>query len=60
MNDFQKDYLMKRQDYGLLYPYVIEETVTDISYGIFAFSVSTIQGHTGCPPKHIYRLVTTN
>ncbi len=32
MNDFQKDYLMKRQDYGLLYPYVIEETVTDINW----------------------------
>lgn len=32
MNDFQKDYLLKRQDYGLLYPYVIEETVTDINW----------------------------
>ena len=28
MNEFQKDYLLKRQDYGVLYPYVMEETVT--------------------------------
>ncbi len=32
MNDFQKNYLLKRQDYGLLYPYVKEETVTDINW----------------------------
>ena len=30
MNEFQKDYLLKRQDYGVLYPYVMEETVTDM------------------------------
>ena len=32
MNEFQKKYLLKRQDYGLLYPYLIEETVTDINW----------------------------
>ncbi len=32
MNDFQKNYLLKRQDYGLLYPYVKEEAVTDINW----------------------------
>lgn len=32
MNEFQKSYLLKRQDYGLLYPYLIEETVTDINW----------------------------
>lgn len=32
MNEFQKKYLLKRQDYGLLYPYLIEEMVTDINW----------------------------
>ena len=32
MNDFQKKYLLKRQDFGLLYPYLIEETVTDLNW----------------------------
>ena len=32
MNEFQKDYLLKRQDYGVLYPYVMEEPVTDIQW----------------------------
>lgn len=32
MNEFQKNYLLKRQDYGLLYPYLIEEMVTDINW----------------------------
>lgn len=32
MNEFQKRYLLKRQDYGLLYPYLIEEMVTDINW----------------------------
>lgn len=32
VNDFQKKYLLKRQDYGVLYPYVIEENVTDINW----------------------------
>lgn len=32
MNDFQKKYLLKRQDYGILYPYIIEEQVTDINW----------------------------
>lgn len=32
MNEFQKDYLLKRQDYGVLYPYVMEDTVTDINW----------------------------
>lgn len=31
-NEFQKQYLLKRQDYGLLYPYVITESVTDINW----------------------------
>jgi pilus assembly protein CpaF len=32
MNDFQKKYLLKRQDYGILYPFIIEEQVTDINW----------------------------
>lgn len=32
MNDFQKKYLLKRQDFGILYPYLIEENVTDINW----------------------------
>lgn len=32
MNEFQKKFLLKRQDYGLLYSYLIEETVTDINW----------------------------
>ncbi len=32
MNDFQRKYLLKRQDYGILYPYIIEEKVTDINW----------------------------
>lgn len=32
MNDFQKKYLLKRQDYGVLYQYVIEERITDINW----------------------------
>lgn len=32
MNDFQKKFLLKRQDYGLLYPYLVEELVTDIDW----------------------------
>lgn len=31
-NEFQKQYLLKRQDYGLLYPYVVTESVTDINW----------------------------
>jgi pilus assembly protein CpaF len=31
-NDFQKKYMLKRQDYGILYPYIVEETVTDINW----------------------------
>ena len=32
VRDFQKQYLLKRQDYGLLYPYVVSEQVTDINW----------------------------
>ncbi|MBO5487017.1 MAG: CpaF family protein [Eubacterium sp.] len=32
MNEFQKRYLLKRQDYGILYPYIVEDTVTDINW----------------------------
>ncbi len=32
MNEFQKKYLLKRQDYGILYPYVVSESVTDINW----------------------------
>lgn len=32
MNDFQKRFLLKRQDYGILYPYIIEDKVTDINW----------------------------
>lgn len=31
-NDFQKRYLLKRQDYGVLYPYIVSEDVTDINW----------------------------
>lgn len=32
MNDFQKKYLLKRQDFGILYPYLTEEKVTEINW----------------------------
>lgn len=32
MNDYQKKYLLKRQDYGVLYQYVIDERITDINW----------------------------
>lgn len=32
MNDFQERYLLKRQDYGILYPYITAEDVTDINW----------------------------
>lgn len=32
MNDFQKKYLLKRQDYGVLYPYLTDDKVTDINW----------------------------
>ena len=32
MNDFQRKYLLKRQDYGVLYPYLTEDKVTDINW----------------------------
>lgn len=42
MNEFQKDYLLKRQDYGVLYPYVMEETAhrylgMAVSYGLMTW-----------------------
>lgn len=30
--DFQKRYVLKRQDYGILYPYIVDEKVTDINW----------------------------
>lgn len=32
MNEFQRKYLLKRQDYGILYPYIVEDTVTDVNW----------------------------
>ena len=32
MNDFQKKFILKRQDYGILYPYLIDDEVTDINW----------------------------
>ncbi|MCR5691119.1 MAG: CpaF/VirB11 family protein [Eubacterium sp.] len=32
MNEFQKKYLLKRQDYGVLFPYITSEEVTDINW----------------------------
>lgn len=32
MEQFEKKYLLKRQDYGLLYPYIVSEDVTDINW----------------------------
>lgn len=32
MNGFQEKYLLKRQDYGLLYPHIISDRVTDINW----------------------------
>ncbi len=31
-NEFQKKYLLKRQDYGILYPYIVQDHVTDINW----------------------------
>ncbi len=31
-NEFQQQYLLKRQDYGLLYSYIMTESVTDINW----------------------------
>lgn len=31
-NDFQKRYLLKRQDFGVLYPYIVSDDVTDINW----------------------------
>lgn len=32
MEGFEKKYLLKRQDYGQLYPYIVSEDVTDINW----------------------------
>lgn len=32
MGEFEKRFLLKRQDYGLLYPYIVSEDVTDINW----------------------------
>lgn len=32
VNDFQKKYILKRQDYGVLYPYLMSDDVTDINW----------------------------
>ena len=31
-SDFQKKYILKRQDYGILYPYIMSDDVTDINW----------------------------
>ena len=31
-SDFQKKYFLKRQDYGILYPYIMSDSVTDINW----------------------------
>ncbi len=31
-SEFQKKYLLKRQDYGILYPFIMSESVTDINW----------------------------
>lgn len=32
VSDFQKRYLLKRQDYGVLYQYIVDDDVTDINW----------------------------
>lgn len=32
MNEFQKKFMLKREDYGILYPYVMSDSVTDINW----------------------------
>lgn len=32
MEEFERKYLLKRQDYGVLYPYIVSEDVTDINW----------------------------
>lgn len=32
MDQFENKYLLKRQDYGILYPYIVSEDVTDINW----------------------------
>lgn len=32
MNDFQRKFMLKRQDYGILYPYIMMDSVTDINW----------------------------
>lgn len=32
VNDFQKKFILKRQDYGVLYPYLMSDEVTDINW----------------------------
>lgn len=32
MEEFEKKYLLKRQDYGQLYPYIVSDDVTDINW----------------------------
>lgn len=32
INEFQKKYLLKRQDFGILYPYIQEKSVTDLDW----------------------------
>ena len=32
MEQFEKKFLLKRQDYGVLYPYIVSENVTDINW----------------------------
>ena len=32
MDAFEEKYLLSRRDYGLLYPYIVDEEVTDINW----------------------------
>lgn len=44
MNDFQKKYLLKRQDFGVLYPYLIEDKVTDINWNGKQLWIDDLEG----------------
>lgn len=32
IEDFETKFLLRRQDYGVLYPYIVSEDVTDINW----------------------------
>ena len=54
MNEFQKDYLLKRQDYGVLYPYVMEETVTDIHWNGRQLWIDDLEKRRYMAPEVLY------